>query len=213
MKKNVAFVILCIILGSSNGLMVDGEMDRVEPNKTATEKATFAGGCFWCMEHPFDVLPGVLSTTSGYSGGQEENPTYEQVSAGTTGHAEVVQVLYDPSEIGYEKLLDAFWRNIDPTTPDRQFVDVGPQYRAAIFYEGEEQKRLALDSKEKLEQSGRFKKPIVTEIVPVSTFYPAEEYHQDYYKKNPLRYKTYRFFSGRDPYLKKIWGSESSHKK
>jgi methionine-S-sulfoxide reductase len=172
----------------------------------STGMATFAGGCFWCMEPPFDKLDGVLSTTSGYMGGAEENPTYQEVSAGSTGHAEAVQVRYDPSKVSYEKLLEVFWMQIDPTTPNRQFVDVGRQYRTAIFYHDEEQRRLAEESKTKLDKSGRHEGPIVTEIVPTGIFWPAEDYHQDYYKKNPIRYKFYRFNSGRDQYLKKVWG-------
>jgi len=172
------------------------------------EKATFAGGCFWCMQHPFDELRGVISTTVGYTGGHTKNPTYEQVSAGGTGHAESVQILFDPDRISYSDLLDVFWHQIDPTTTNRQFVDVGNQYRTAIFFHNEEQKRLALASKSRLEKQGIFGKPIVTEIVPASAFYRAEEYHQQYYKKNPIRYKFYRFGSGRDRYLKKIWGKE-----
>ncbi|HWR72309.1 MAG TPA: peptide-methionine (S)-S-oxide reductase MsrA [Nitrospirota bacterium] len=172
-------------------------------------KATFAGGCFWCMEPPFEKLQGVISVTSGYTGGKKENPTYEEVSSGGTGHAEAVEVLYDPAKVSYAKLLDVFWRNIDPTTRDRQFVDSGSQYRTAIFYHNEGQKRLAEETKAKLDQSGRFGKPIVTEIVPAGKFYPAEEYHQDYYKKSSAKYKFYRFNSGRDRYLKRIWGEEA----
>jgi peptide-methionine (S)-S-oxide reductase len=167
--------------------------------------ATFAGGCFWCMEPPFDKLNGVLSTTSGYTGGQVKNPTYEEVSYGGTGHAEAVQVLYDPGKITYPQLLDVFWHNIDPTVKDRQFCDGGHQYRTAIFYHTEEQKRLAEASKKALIDTGRFKL-VVTEIAPASAFYPAEEYHQDYYKKNPLRYKLYRYNCGRDQRLEELWG-------
>ena len=170
------------------------------------EIATFAGGCFWCMEPPFDKLDGVVSTLSGYMGGTEESPTYKEVSAGRTGHAETVQITFDASKVTYRKLLEVFWMQIDPTTPDRQFVDVGRQYRSAIFYQNEEQRRLAEESRKEMENSGRFDAPIVTEIVPAGTFWPAEDYHQDYYMKNPLRYKFYRFGSGRDQYLKKIWG-------
>ena len=166
--------------------------------------ATFAGGCFWCMEPPFDELPGVVSTTCGYTGGSTVNPTYEQVSSGTTGHAEAMQVRYDPTRIGYEELLDVFWWNIDPLTANRQFCDRGRQYRSAIFYHDEEQRRLANRSKEALD--GRFDEPIVTEIDPVGAFYSAEEYHQDYYKKNPLRYKLYRWNCGRDARLTEVWG-------
>jgi peptide-methionine (S)-S-oxide reductase len=172
------------------------------------EKATFAGGCFWCMEHPFDELEGVVSVTSGYTGGHKKNPTYEEVSSGTTGHTESVQILYDPAKIAYAKLLDVFWHNIDPTVQDRQFCDAGTQYRSAIFYHNEEQKRLAEESKKALEKSGRFKSPIYTEIVPASEFYPAEEYHQHYYKKNPIRYNFYRYNCGRDQRLNELWGTK-----
>jgi peptide-methionine (S)-S-oxide reductase len=171
------------------------------------EKATFAGGCFWCMEPPFDSLPGVVSTTSGYTGGTRPNPTYEEVSSGRTGHAEAVQVLYDPKKISYEKLLAVFWRNVDPTVRDRQFCDIGNQYRTAIFVHTEDQKRLAERSKAELEKSKPFKQDIVTPIVPAGDFYPAEAYHQDFYKKNPIRYKFYRDGCGRDARLKELWGS------
>jgi len=171
-----------------------------------SEKATFAGGCFWCMEPPFDELPGVVSTTSGYTGGQTKNPTYEEVSSGGTGHAEAVEVVFDPAKVTYQQLLDVFWKNVDPVTPDRQFCDAGSQYRAAIFYHSEEQKRLALASKKAIEDSGRFKQPIVTQIVAAAPFYRAEEYHQDYYKKNPIRFKYYKFGCGRARRLEQLWG-------
>ena len=174
------------------------------PAKTAI--AVFAGGCFWCMEPPYDKLPGVKSTTSGYIGGRVADPTYEQVSAGGTGHAEAVQVRYDPSQVSYAELLQVFWRNIDPVAVDRQFCDAGDQYRSAIFTVDEQQRRLAEASKRKLEASGRFERPIATEIVPATTFYPAEDYHQDYYEKNPIRYKYYRFSCGRDGRLEELWG-------
>ena len=177
------------------------------------EKADFAGGCFWCMEHPFDSLPGVVSVTAGYTGGQKKNPTYKEVSAGGTGHAESVQVVYDPSRITYGKLLDVYWVNIDPTTKDRQFCDTGNQYRSAIFYRTEEQHRAALQSKEALEKSKPFKEPVVTEIVPAGEFYPAEEYHQHYYKKNPIRYHYYRSGCGRDQRLKDLWGKAAGESK
>lgn len=177
--------------------------------QAATEKATFAGGCFWCMEPPFDKLEGVISTTSGYMGGHLNNPTYKQVSAGVSGHTEVVQVLYDPQKISYQQLLDVFWRQINPTTPDQQFVDIGSQYRSEIFYHNDKQKRLATHSKAQLEKSKRFFKPIVTDVTAASDFYPAEDYHQDYYKKSPSRYKYYRSRSGRDQFLDKIWGKEN----
>ncbi|MBK5275975.1 MAG: peptide-methionine (S)-S-oxide reductase MsrA [Desulfuromonadales bacterium] len=177
----------------------------------ATEKATFAGGCFWCMEAPFDKLPGVVSVTPGYSGGQLKNPTYEQVSAGGTGHAESVQIVFDPSKTSYSKLLDIYWHNIDPTVTDRQFCDTGSQYRSAIFYYGEEQRRTALQSKAALERNKPFKGPVVTEITAASEFYPAEEYHQHYYKKNPIRYNYYRTSCGRDRRLKELWGASTGH--
>lgn len=171
-----------------------------------TALATFAGGCFWCMEGPFDKLDGVLSTTSGYTGGHVPNPTYEQVSSGTTGHAESVQVAYDPSRITYAELLEVFWHNIDPTTPDRQFCDHGNQYRPAIFYHDEEQHAAAQASLAALETDKPFREPIRVEIVPATAFYPAEEYHQDYYRKNPLRYRFYRYNCGRDQRLNELWG-------
>ena len=172
----------------------------------ALKKATFAGGCFWCMEPPFDELAGVVSTTSGYTGGGKKNPTYAEVSAGVTGHTEAVEVLYDPSVISYAELLEVFWRNIDPLTPNRQFCDAGSQYRTAIFYHDTEQERLTRESKTRLEASRRFTSPIMTEISAASVFYPAEEYHQDYYTKNPLRYKFYRYGCGRDKRLEQLWG-------
>lgn len=173
-------------------------------------KATFAGGCFWCMEAPFDELPGVVTTISGYTGGFKKNPSYEEVSAGTTGHAESVQITYDSTQISYSQLLQVFWRNIDPLASNRQFCDAGSQYRSAIYYHNDEQRRLAEASKKQLEESGRFSQPIVTEIVAAQVFYPAEEYHQDFYKKNPLRYKTYRAGCGRDRRLRELWG-EAAH--
>lgn len=172
------------------------------------EKATFAGGCFWCMVHPFEKLDGVKEVISGYTGGRKENPTYEEVSSGTTGHVEAVQVIYDPAKVSYQKLLDVFWRQIDPTDAGGQFVDRGTQYRSVIFSHTPEQKALAEKSRADLQRSGRFNKPIVTDILPAGKFYRAEEYHQDYYKKNPIRYKFYRYNSGRDQFLKKVWGDE-----
>ncbi|OUM88006.1 peptide-methionine (S)-S-oxide reductase MsrA [Parageobacillus thermoglucosidasius] len=172
------------------------------------ELATFAGGCFWCMVSPFDKLPGIVKVVSGYTGGHKENPTYEEVCAGTTGHREAVQITFDPSLFPYEKLLEIFWQQIDPTDPGGQFYDRGDSYRTAIFYHNEEQRKKAEASKRALEESGRFDKPIVTEILPAGPFYPAEEYHQDYYKKNPLHYYAYRKGSGRDPFIEKHWGKE-----
>jgi peptide-methionine (S)-S-oxide reductase len=161
------------------------------------------------MEHPFDELPGVVSVTSGYTGGHKRNPTYGEVSAGGTGHAESVQIVHDPAKISYEKLLTVFWHNVDPTAKDRQFCDSGHQYRSAIFYHTEEQRRQAMQSKEALERSKTFKEPVVTEITRASEFYPAEEYHQHYYRKNPIRYKFYRASCGRDGRLKELWGDQA----
>lgn len=171
------------------------------------ETAIFASGCFWCTESDFEKVPGVLEAESGYIGGRVPNPTYEQVSDGSTGHTEAVRVFYDPAKVNYQQLLDVYWRNVDPTVKDRQFCDVGSQYRSAIFYQGDEQKRAALSSKTALEKSGRFPQ-IYTEIAPASTFYPAETYHQDYYKKNPVRYKYYRSSCGRDARLAELWAKK-----
>lgn len=181
------------------------EMDR------NLQTATYAGGCFWCVESDFEKVDGVVDAVSGYTGGRKTNPTYKEVSAGGTGHAEAVQVRYDPNRISYKELLDVFWRHVDPTDAGGQFVDRGSQYRSAIFYHDEEQMRVARASKAAMDQSGRFSKPIVTEIVPLTTFYTAEAYHQDYYKKNPIRYKFYRHGSGRDQFLDKVWGAEVKH--
>jgi peptide-methionine (S)-S-oxide reductase len=172
-----------------------------------TATATFAGGCFWCLEPPFEKLDGVLSTTVGYTGGHTKNPTYEEVSAGGTGHAESVQIVYDPRKIGYAKLLDVFWHNVDPLTPDAQFCDHGDQYRSAIFFHDETQRRLAEESKRQIEESKRFTEPIVTRIVAATEFYPAEDYHQKYHDKNPVRYRYYRWNCGRDRRLKELWGA------
>ena len=181
-----------------------------QSNDARHEKATFAGGCFWCMEPPFDDLPGVISTTSGYTGGRTKNPTYEEVSSGRTGHAEAVEVVFAPTKITYARLLDVFWKNIDPLTPNQQFCDVGSQYRSAIYYHNEEQERLAEGSKKALESSGRFQQPIVTEIAAASHFYRAEEYHQDYYKKNPIRFNFYKYKCGRARRLEQLWGTSPS---
>jgi len=171
--------------------------------------ATFAGGCFWCMEPPFDALDGVISTTSGYIGGHLQDPTYKQVSRGGTGHAEAVQIVYDPQRISYAELLDVFWRNIDPTMANGQFCDMGEQYRSEIFYHDDEQRRLASQSRAALEELRPFPEPVVTAISPATTFYPAEDYHQDYYLKNPVRYKFYRYGCGRDQRLEQLWGTGS----
>lgn len=171
------------------------------------ERAIFAGGCFWCMEPPFDKLEGVLSTTSGYTGGDVPDPTYEQVSSGTTGHYEAVRIEYDTAKISYEQLLEVFWRNIDPLDSGGQFCDRGGQYRAAIFYANPAQQRLARESKSRIEKEAGLGGPIVTEILPASAFFAAEDYHQNYYEKNPLRYRFYRFTCGRDDRLEDVWGA------
>ena len=186
------------------GLLVS-QSQAADPSGAA--KAYFAGGCFWCMEEVFEKVPGVTAVVSGYMGGRVEHPSYEQVSAGGTGHAESVEVVYDPAKASYTTLLDAFWHNVDPVTPNAQFCDHGSQYRSVIFYQGEEQKRLAEESKRAIEQSQRLTQPIVTELTKASQFYPAEEYHQDFYKKNPIRYKFYKFNCGRAQRLEEVWGA------
>jgi peptide-methionine (S)-S-oxide reductase len=192
------------------GLSLFGFGDLVargaEPVPDDAAHATFAGGCFWCMEPPFDKTPGVYATISGYAGGEVDNPTYRQVSAGGTGHAEVVRVAYDPETVTYEQLLEVFWHNVDPTDAGGQFCDRGSQYRTGIFHETEEQRAAAEASKRQLEQSGRLPGPVVTEITPLDAFYPAEDYHQDFYKKSPVRYTSYRAGCGRDRRLKELWG-------
>jgi peptide methionine sulfoxide reductase msrA/msrB len=173
------------------------------------KKATFAGGCFWCTEADFEKLPGVVRVVSGYTGGSKGNPTYEEVSSGTTGHVEAIQVYYDPTKITYEELLDYYWKHVDPTDQGGQFADRGPQYRSVIFYHDDEQKRLAEKSKGRLANSGRLQKPIATDILPFVRFHEAEEYHQGYNKKHSLRYNYYRDGSGRDRFLTQVWGKES----
>ncbi|MFP4600686.1 MAG: peptide-methionine (S)-S-oxide reductase MsrA [Persicimonas sp.] len=179
-----------------------------EPEDDSLEIATFAGGCFWCMEPPFDRIDGVTATIVGYTGGEEAHPTYEQVASGQTSHAEAIRVYYEPEEVSYAQLLEVFWRNIDPTQTDGQFVDRGTQYRSAIYYHDPRQKQLAEESKAELERSGPFDEPIVTELEPAGTFWRAEEYHQDFYKKDPARYKSYRRGSGRDQFIERIWGDQ-----
>jgi methionine-S-sulfoxide reductase len=180
----------------------------MERKSAATARAIFAGGCFWCMEPPFTRLAGVQSVVSGYVGGHRENPTYREVCTGMTGHAEAIEVTFDPDTVSYEQLLEVFWMNIDPTDQGGQFVDRGSQYRTGIFYLDEEQKRLAEASRDRLADSGRFSSPIVTEIVPATRFYPAEGYHQGYCRTNPVDYKRYRYSSGRDQFLGKVWGKK-----
>lgn len=203
MSRFKAIVMVMILGGIGMVSQADQNTGNLQGKKSV---ATFAGGCFWCMQPPYDKLKGVLKVTVGYTGGHTVNPTYEDVCSGTTGHAEAVEIAFDPSQLTYQQLLDVFWKNIDPTTKNQQFADQGDQYRTAIFYHDEEQKRLAEASKAALEKSGKFKRPIVTEIVPASTFYPAEDYHQQYYIKCPLRYKTYRYGSGRETFLERMWG-------
>ena len=198
-----------VLLGleSSKGNQAEKSSAGDEEN-AGLSRATFAGGCFWCVESDFEKVNGVVEVISGYTGGRKDNPSYEEVSSGATGHVEAVQVVYDPAKVSYEELLDFFWKHIDPTDPGGQFVDRGEQYRSVIFYHDEGQRAAAEESKRKLESSGRFDKPIATEIVPFSKFYSAEEYHQGYYKKNPVRYQYYRFMSGRDQFITKAWGKD-----
>ena len=207
--KNTIAVLAALAVFALLGLADRPSQAAAKPQGRQLAKATFAGGCFWCMEPPFDELDGVVSTTSGYIGGTKKNPTYEEVSSGGTGHAEAVQVVYDPAKVSYAKLLDVFWHNVDPTVSNRQFCDVGEQYRTAIFYHDAEQKRLAEESGAEVRK--KLGKAPLTPIVAASTFYPAEEYHQDYYKKNPIRYKFYRTGCGRDARLKEIWGETAGH--
>lgn len=204
MRRQTARTVLTV------ALLLVGTWSVQSANQVAADttpgKAYFAGGCFWCMEEVFEKVDGVLSATSGYMGGTVSNPTYEEVSAGRTGHAESVEVVYDPAKVSYQKLLDAFWRNVDPVTPNAQFCDHGNQYRSAIFFQTDEEKRISDSSKQTIEQSKRFKEPIVTQIVMASQFYSAEEYHQDFYKKNPIRYKLYKYNCGRAQRLDELWG-------
>jgi peptide-methionine (S)-S-oxide reductase len=197
-----------LIFGATLTLLAMISPNHAQTAETSShpQKATFAGGCFWCMEEVFEKVEGVISATSGYTGGQKTNPIYQDVSAGITGHAEAVEVLYDPAKVTYATLLEVYWRNIDPTTPNQQFCDVGNQYRAAIFYHSDEQKRLVEESRQRVEKTKTFKDPLITQLSAASTFYPAEEYHQDFYKKNPIRYKAYKFNCGRTQQLEELWG-------
>ncbi|MFH1350174.1 MAG: peptide-methionine (R)-S-oxide reductase MsrB [Pseudomonadota bacterium] len=215
--KSVLFRAMVMILGVFTFGFQSLTKNREGPSGKAAEMtkkykdfqmATFAGGCFWCTEADLEKVDGVVEVISGYTGGHKEAPTYEEVSSGGTGHLEVIQLIYDPKKVSYKQLLDVFWRHVDPTDPGGQFVDRGSQYRSAIFYHDGEQKRLAEESKRELEESGVFDKPVVTEILKLTKFYRAEDYHQDYYKRHNLRYKFYRFNSGRDQFLKKVWGDE-----
>ncbi len=182
------------------------------PAATELQTASFAGGCFWCMQYAFDRVKGVKKTVVGYTGGKQASPDYEEVSSGMTGHAESIEVQYDPKEVTYSQLLDAFWHNIDPTAVDRQFADRGTQYRTVIFYRNDEEKKLAEDSKAALGKSGKFDKPIATQIVAASQFYPAEDYHQAYYKKNSMHFQAYEIGSGRAGYIKRTWGDTHESK-
>ncbi|MGB2929178.1 MAG: peptide-methionine (S)-S-oxide reductase MsrA, partial [Desulfobacterales bacterium] len=199
---SLTMVLFCVYQAISMDKKIDESVMELSEN---TRTAVFAGGCFWCTESDFEKVTGVIEVLSGYTGGHDDHPTYKEVSAGRTGHMEAVQVIYDPTRITYEELLDVFWRHVDPTDPGGQFVDRGSQYRSAIFYADEKERQLAEASKKRLANSGPFTKPIVTDILPLGTFYKAEDYHQDYHKKNPLRYKWYRSGSGRDKFLKKTW--------
>ena len=209
MKKIIVYIVaLFFVIASGTGQAAQREVKKMDQINAKTRIATLAGGCFWCVESDFEKATGVLKVISGYTGGPEENPNYEDY--GKKGHVEAVQVFYDPSKITYEALLDLFWRHIDPTDAGGQFGDRGPYYRSVIFYHDEEQKRIAEKSREALRKSGRFDKPVMTEILKFTRFYDAEGYHQDYYKKNPLRYKSYRYGSGRDQFLEKIWKKDQS---
>ena len=206
--KFIVIILLSLItLTQTYIVYADNESKGSNIDNKEIEKAVFAGGCFWCMQNPYDELKGVVSTAVGYTGGNKDNPTYEEVCSGNTGHAEAIEVLYDPLQISYTELLNVFWRNIDPTTLNRQFADAGTQYRTAIFYHNEEQKQSAESSKREMEQSGIHDDSIVTEIIPASTFYKAEDYHQKYYEKCPLKYKMYKTGSGREQYLEDMWGN------
>lgn len=199
-------ITILILLISSN--LLNKTATAVEQNKSRPEQAIFAGGCFWCMEKPFDTLEGVMETIPGYTGGKVDNPTYAQVSSGVTGHFEAIKIIYNPAKVSYEKLLTVFWRNIDPTNNKGQFCDVGNQYKSAIFYENAAQKNAAELSKAQLEKDKPFVSPIVTIIQPASAFFPAEAYHHDYYRHNPIRYKFYRYTCGRDQRLEELWGEK-----
>lgn len=211
--KKFRYTLLALLLIVVVSLVFSGKMLVSAETDNGTTTAIFAGGCFWCMEPPYDKLDGVIATTSGYTGGHTENPSYKQVSAGGTGHYEAIEITYDPKKIDYATLLNAFWHNVDPLDAHGQFCDKGESYRTAIFYNNDEQKKLAEDSKQQLIDSNQFKEKIATVIEPTKTFYPAEDYHQDYYQKNPLRYKYYRFACGRDKRLEELWGEHRDVRK
>jgi methionine-S-sulfoxide reductase len=207
MKYILIILLSLITLTQAYIVYADNEVKGSGMDNKKIKKATFAGGCFWCMQNPYDELNGVETTAVGYTGGHVENPTYEEVCAGNTGHAEAIEILYDPTQINYTELLNVFWRNIDPTTLNRQFTDAGTQYRTAIFYHSEKQRQSAESSKQEMKRSGIYAEPIVTEITPAATFYMAEDYHQKYYEKCPVKYKMYKSGSGRAQYLENIWGN------
>jgi peptide-methionine (S)-S-oxide reductase len=202
----IALLIFVVLVTCGQSMAQNTSVVSAKQTEPVVGVATFAGGCFWCTEADFDKIPGVISTTSGYIGGTVTNPTYEQVSAGKTGHVEAVQIRFDPAKTNFAKLLAAYWPTIDPLTPNRQFCDSGTQYRSVIFYHNADQRQQAEASKAALVSSGRFTHPIVTELLPATVFYPAEEYHQDFHTKNPIRYKYYRYSCGRDARLKQVWG-------
>ena len=212
-RRTLFAIVVALMVGGIATAGVFAQTKQAKPSAgsppSSTAIATFAGGCFWCTEADFDKVDGVISTTSGYIGGRTANPTYDSVSAGNSGYAEAVQVVFDPSKVTYAKLLEYYWRTIDPTTKDRQFCDSGNPYRTAIFTHDEQQRALAEASKKALSANKPFREPIVTEIVNATQFYPAEEYHQDYHTKNPVRYKFYRANCGRDPRLKQLWGTQA----
>ena len=206
--KNLKYIVLIGLMILAGELAMGGMTDPQEKQDEAPKaKAIFAGGCFWCVEEAFEEVEGVVSATSGYIGGEAPNPTYKQVSAGGTGYAEAVEIVYDPNKVTYQQLLDVFWKNIDPTTPNQQFCDKGDQYRSAIFYLDNSQKQLAEESKRRVEQTKTFAQPVVTELTMATKFYPAEDYHQDFYKRNPVRYKFYKWNCGRAQRLEELWGT------
>jgi methionine-S-sulfoxide reductase len=206
MRKIVTAILVALITFAAPDAAAQLAKKQPPASKPKLEIAVLAGGCFWCMQPPFDKTKGVVKTVVGYTGGRELNPTYEDVSNKRTSHFEAIEVTFDPAVVSYEQILDVFWRSIDPTQANGQFADIGPQYRTAIFYRSEEQKRIAEESKQKLAQSGKFSKPIVTLLLPANTFWPAEEYHQKYYLKNPDHYRRYAIGSGRYPFLERTWG-------
>jgi peptide methionine sulfoxide reductase msrA/msrB len=206
-NKTLYFFIYFVLAFLIDTKIAKGAVEKgaIKMEKEVLDKATFAGGCFWCIESAFDETEGVKEAISGYTGGKTKNPTYIEVSSGKTGYYEAVQVTFDTTKVTYKKLVEVFWQQIDPTDPTGQFADKGSQYKTAIFYHNEQQKKIAEESKKELEKSGKFDKPIVTEIKEATEFYPAEDYHQDYYKKCPVRYKNYKVGSGRESFLKRVW--------